>query len=102
MNTNHVLFASLLLLASAVDVHAQSFDIDLTKTQPTYSVENGSGYDIVAAPDAKVKVAKTKGAVSKAKNDASFFYSVKVADGNYKVTVVLGSKKKAAHISLKR
>nr|WP_297658997.1 hypothetical protein [uncultured Prevotella sp.] len=42
MNTNHFLFASLLLLASAVDVHAQSFDIDLTKTQPTYSVENGS------------------------------------------------------------
>ena len=42
MNTNHFLFASLLLLASAVDVHAQSFDIDLTKTQPTYSVENSS------------------------------------------------------------
>ena len=39
------------------------------------------GYDIVAAP--------------KAKSNAPFFYSVKVADGNYKVTVVLGSKKKA-------
>ena len=34
-------------------------------------------------------------AAPKAKSNAPFFYSVKVADGNYKVTVVLGSKKKA-------
>ena len=70
-----------MLLASTVDVHAQSYNIDLTKSQPIYSLENGSGYDIVAAP--------------KAKSNAPFFYSVKVADGNYRVTVVLGSKKKA-------
>ena len=81
MKTNHYLLASLLLLASTVDVHAQSYNIDLTKSQPIYSLENGSGYDIVAAP--------------KAKSNAPFFYSVKVADGNYRVTVVLGSKKKA-------
>ena len=87
MNTNHFLFASLLLLASVVDAHAQSFDIDLTKSQPTYSVENGNGYDIVAAPDAKVKAAKAKGNALKTKSNAPFFYSVKVADGNYKVTV---------------
>lgn len=53
----------------------------MLKAQPVYSAEKGQGYDIVAAP--------------KAKSNAPFFYSVKVADGNYKVTVVLGSKKKA-------
>ena len=81
MKTKYILVAGLLSLASSVGVNAQSFDIDMTKVQPVYSAENGQGYDIVAAP--------------KAKSDAPFFYSVKVADGNYKVTVVLGSKKKA-------
>lgn len=81
MKTKYILVAGLLALASSVGVNAQSFDIDMTKVQPAYSAENGQGYDIVAAP--------------KAKSNAPFFYSVKVADGNYKVTVVLGSKKKA-------
>lgn len=81
MKTNHLLFTGLLLLASVVETNAQSFDIDLTKAQSMYSIENGNGYDVVSAP------------LSKSNNP--FFYSVKVADGNYKVTVVLGSKKKA-------
>ena len=81
MGTKHILFTSLLALASTVGVHAQSFDIDMTKAQPAYSAEAGEGYDILAAP--------------KVKSNAPFFYSVKVPDGNYKVTVTLGSKKKA-------
>lgn len=81
MKTRNFLFTSLLALASTVAVNAQTFDIDMLKVQPVYSAEKGQGYDIVAAP--------------KAKSNAPFFYSVKVADGNYKVTVVLGSKKKA-------
>ena len=81
MRTKYILVAGLLALASSVGVNAQGFDIDMTKVQPVYSAEKGLGYDIVAAP--------------KAKSNAPFFYSVKVADGNYKVTVVLGSKKKA-------
>lgn len=81
MKTKYILVTALLALASMVGTNAQSFDIDMTKVQPVYSAENGQGYDIVAAP--------------KAKSNAPFFYSVKVADGNYKVTVVLGSKKKA-------
>ena len=80
MKTNHLLFTGL-LLASVVETNAQSFDIDLTKAQSMYSIENGNGYDVVSAP------------LSKSNNP--FFYSVKVADGNYKVTIVLGSKKKA-------
>lgn len=81
MKTKYILVTALLALTSMVGANAQSFDIDMTKAQPVYSAEKGQGYDIVAAP--------------KAKNNAPFFYSVKVADGNYKVTVVLGSKKKA-------
>ena len=81
MKTKYILVTALLALASMVGTNAQSFDIDMTKVQPVYSAEKGLGYDIVAAP--------------KAKSNAPFFYSVKVADGNYKVTVVLGSKKKA-------
>lgn len=53
----------------------------MTKQQPAYSEETGYGYDIVAAPTAKSK--------------DPFYFSVKVPDGNYKVTVTLGSKKKA-------
>ena len=83
MKTRNFLFTSLLALASTVAANAQTFDIDLLKAQPVYSAEKGQGYDIVAAP--------------KAKSNAPFFYSVKVADGNYKVTVVLGSKKKAGN-----
>ena len=68
MKTKYILVAGLLALASSVGVNAQGFDIDMTKAQPVYSAENGQGYDIVAAP--------------KAKSNAPFFYSVKVADGN--------------------
>lgn len=62
MNTKHLLFSSLLTLASTLSVSAQSFDVDFTKV----------------------------------KGKAPQSYSVEVPDGNYKVTVVLGSKKKAA------
>ncbi len=81
MTTKHLLFASLLAMVSFAETHAQSVEIDLTQPQPVYSAENGKGYDIVSAHQKK--------------GNAPFFYSVKVADGNYKVTVVLGSKKKA-------
>ena len=88
MKTKYILVTALLALTSIVGANAQSFDIDMTKAQPVYSAEKGQGYDIVAAP--------------KAKSNAPFFYSVKVADGNYKVTVVLGSKKKAGKTSVTR
>ena len=77
MKTRNFLFTSLLALASTVAANAQTFDIDLLKAQPVYSAEKGQGYDIVAAP--------------KAKSNAPFFYSVKVADGNYAVCVTPGA-----------
>ncbi len=81
MNKYAKLFLSGVLSALAPSfVSAQTFD--LTQQQPNYSDATGYGYDAVDAT-------ATKG-------NKSFFYSVKVPDGNYLVRVTLGSKKKAA------
>lgn len=69
-----------LLLFCALTASAQTYD--MTKPQPQYSDATGYGYDFVAAP--------TK------KSTDPFFFSVRVPDGNYRVTVTLGSKQKAA------
>jgi lysophospholipase L1-like esterase len=63
-----------------LNANAQTWD--LTQEQPRYSDATGYGYDFTASP--------TK------KSTAPFYFSVKVPDGNYKVTVTIGSKKKAA------
>ena len=60
---------------------AQSFEFDMTKPQPIYNDSKGFGYDVLPAPGKSVK---------------PFYFSVKVPDGNYKITVILGSKKRAA------
>jgi lysophospholipase L1-like esterase len=59
---------------------AQCYDFDLTKSQPVYNDSIGYGYDILPAPRAK-------------NNTEPFYFSVKVPDGNYRVEVVLGGKK---------
>lgn len=46
-----------------------------------YSAEKGYGYDFVASPEGD--------------SNKPYYFSVKVPDGNYRVTVVLGSNKKA-------
>lgn len=67
---------------SALVVNAETYD--LTKAQPKYDDALGYGYDFTDAQDVK------------AKKQAPFYFSVKVPDGNYRVTVVLGSKNRAA------
>ena len=67
---------------------AQTFDFDMTKPQPVYTDQNGAGYDIVAAPDKK-------------RPAEPFYFSVKVPDGNYRVRVVLGSKRKAGETTVR-
>lgn len=57
------------------------FEFDMTQKQPNYTDATGYGYDIVNAPSDKQKM---------------YYFSVKVPDGNYKVSVTLGSKKNAA------
>ena len=79
----------LLLLALMPGIAvAQTFDFDMTKPQPVYSQETGFGYDVVAAPDKK-------------KPNAPYFFSVKVDDGNYRVRVVLGSKKRVGETTVR-
>lgn len=75
-------------LLTAIPVQAQTFDFDLTKPQPTYNDENGAGYDLLPAPDKK-------------RPTEPFYFSVRVPDGNYKVRVVLGSKKKAGETTVR-
>lgn len=79
MKRNILTAACTLMLATA---SAQSFDIDMTKPQPAYTDATGYGYDVNGIP--------AKGST------APFYFSVKVPDGNYKVTLTLGAKKKAA------
>ena len=66
---------------------AQCFDYDMTAQQPVYSQETGYGYDILPAPTSK--------------NNEPFYFSVNVPDGNYKVRVVLGAKKKASNTTVR-
>ena len=54
--------------------------LQITKQQ-VFSEQTGYGYDLQSAPDLKAK--------------KPFYFSVAVPDGNYRVTVTLGSKKSA-------
>lgn len=67
---------------------AQTFDFDLTKSQPVYTTESGFGYDILPAP-------------SKQRSNEPFYFSVKVDDGNYRIKVELGSKKRVGETTVR-
>ena len=66
---------------------AQTMSYDLTKPQPMYSEAVGYGYDVVEAPTAK--------------SVSPFYFSVKVPDGNYRVSVRLGSKKSGGETTVR-
>ncbi len=57
---------------------AAPWHFDLTRQQPVYTDSIGYGYDVN---------------VNSKENDGPFYFSLKVPDGNYRVTVRLGSKK---------
>lgn len=84
----HLFFVALLLPSITL---AQTFDFDMTASHPIYSDEVGYGFDIISTP-----VSSSKSKVSSLKGNSPFYFSVKVPDGNYKVKVELGSKKKLA------
>ena len=54
---------------------------------PRYNEETGYGYDLTATPEEG--------------STAPFFFSVNVPDGNYKVTVRLGSKKRTGNTTVR-
>ncbi len=90
---------SLLLVASSVLAQAQTFKFDFssdkkvqegfTKITPAtlFNNEQGYGYDFQLAWDGK--------------SNKPFFFSVNVPDGNYKVTVTLGSKDAAGSTTVR-
>ncbi|MBQ8593460.1 MAG: rhamnogalacturonan acetylesterase [Bacteroidaceae bacterium] len=93
---NKTIFA---LMLAATSLHAQEYHFDLSGNRKVadgytaitetsiYTDSIGYGYDLQPAP--------TK------KSNAPYFFSVKVPDGNYHVTVTLGSKKKAGNTSVR-
>ncbi len=84
------MFRNIILSLALVPAMAfgQTFDFDMTKPQPVYNAETGYGYDLVPAPTKKTP-------------NEPYYFSVKVDDGNYRVRVVLGSKKKAAETTVR-
>lgn len=93
---NKTIFA---LMLAATSLHAQEYHFDLSGNRKVadgytaitetsiYTDSIGYGYDLQPAP--------TK------KSNAPYFFSVKVPDGNYHVTVTLGSKKKVGNTSVR-
>lgn len=73
MNLCRFLVTTLIVCATLVQAVADTYIMDYATR---YSDDNGHGYDVVATP---------------VRGDKSpFFYSVKVPDGNYRVTLELG------------
>ena len=71
-----------------IPVPVRNFDFDLTQPQPAYADDIGYGYD------------RGSQAVSKDQK-APMFFSVKVPEGDYKVTVTLGNKRYAGSTAVR-
>ena len=82
-----------LFSVAVTNCYAEKFTYDLSKSQPVYSDKGGYGYDLTNAPDVK---SITSAKLPSGGSVPPFYFSVKVPDGNYRVTVVLGSKKRGA------
>lgn len=66
----------------------RSFDFDMSKPQPGYNEQAGFGYDRNTSPVSK-------------KQNRPMFFSVRVPEGDYKVTVTLGSRQYAGITALR-
>lgn len=97
----------LVLLAlqfSLFALHAQTFSFDgrdksATQIKPTdvFSVEKGYGYDF---QDVVAEAYKAQTETFRLSNGV-FYFSVAVPDGNYKVTVTVGSKKNVGNTTVR-
>jgi len=86
MKANSILLSAA-FAALALSANGESFKFDMTKSQPAYSDATGYGYEVGGVPE---------------KNSTKpFYFSVKVPDGNYRVTVKLGSAKRAANTTVR-
>jgi lysophospholipase L1-like esterase len=81
------LFVSwLMLLLLPLCIRAQHYDFDFTKAQPIFGPDNDYGWDFV-------KIAPPPSGAVHTVLPCPTYFSVRVPDGNYKVTVTIGSKK---------
>ncbi len=94
ISMNHILTASLAWL-SAMSLMAQSFTFDgadksAIRIGPsdTYDATRGYGYDMTSLAPAPV-------------SGKPFFFSVAVPDGNYRVTLTLGSKQRRGNTTVR-
>lgn len=78
----------LLSLVSMFAITASAETYDMTKAQPVYGEGVNAGYDYFEGDAKELK--------SLASSGKPFYFSANVPDGNYRVTVTLGSKKRAA------
>lgn len=79
----------LCMLCCLCSLHATEFTelaVDFPRVA-SFSEDSGYGYDLGTAWDGR--------------SSAPFFFSVNVPDGNYRVTVTLGSRKRAAHTTVR-
>ena len=67
---------------------AQTFDFDMTKTQPMYTDARGYGYEFEY-----LQLVRNTATGSMTNRISTFYFSVRVPDGNYLVRVVLGGVK---------
>jgi len=79
MNKSIVLPMLLVALVSSASAQPQQWD--LTRPQPTYTEATGYGYDILPSPSA-----------GKAR---PYYFSVRVPDGNYRLTFTIGGRRAA-------
>lgn len=79
---NSKLILSALMASLAIGAKAQSFDIDMTAPHSAYTDAAGQGYDLGTTWDGR--------------SPRPFYYSVRVPDGNYRVSVTLGSRRRDA------
>lgn len=78
-----------LLSLESLATWAQIFDFDFTKPQPVYNPSNGYGYDLLPERLEGKDVLRPNDLL---KNE-SFYFSVAVPDGNYRVKIIVGGRK---------
>lgn len=87
MKLKAIITTAMLVWSIAGNAQSTLHTFDFTTPLPLYSEGKGYGYDLQPAPTKKGKQA--------------FFFSVQVPDGNYRVTVKLGSKKQAGSTTVR-
>jgi len=84
-----LLFLISFLTAFSLQAQQAEYLFDFTQKEPypAYTTEKGFGYDLGTTPDAK--------------NNSPYFFSVDLPDGNYKITLKIGSKKKPGETTVR-